>query len=160
LLFLDEPTAGFDPVAVRRIRRGILDARTAGSTIFLTTHDMVTGDELCDRVAFLVDGRIISRGRVRPRHGATPHMKELLATLYCDALVQARNGFYRASGFVVTVIGTLLLLLPAAAPSDPATWVPAILAVDLQITTFFAVVNVCAPLVAAWLFDRRLRRHG
>lgn len=58
LLFLDEPTAGLDPVAARRIRRVILDARSAGATIFLTTHDMVTADELCDRVAFLVEGRI------------------------------------------------------------------------------------------------------
>jgi fluoroquinolone transport system ATP-binding protein len=58
LLFLDEPTAGLDPVAARRIRKVILETRAAGSTIFLTTHDMVTADELCDRVAFLVDGRI------------------------------------------------------------------------------------------------------
>jgi fluoroquinolone transport system ATP-binding protein len=58
LLFLDEPTAGLDPVTARRIRQVILVARDAGATIFLTTHDMVTADELCDRVAFLVDGRI------------------------------------------------------------------------------------------------------
>jgi fluoroquinolone transport system ATP-binding protein len=58
LLFLDEPTAGLDPVTARLIRRVIRDARDAGATIFLTTHDMVTADELCDRVAFLVDGRI------------------------------------------------------------------------------------------------------
>jgi fluoroquinolone transport system ATP-binding protein len=58
LLFLDEPTAGLDPVTGRRIRQVIRDARDAGATTFLTTHDMVTADELCDRVAFLVDGRI------------------------------------------------------------------------------------------------------
>jgi len=58
LLFLDEPTAGLDPVTARRIRQVIRDARDAGATIFLTTHDMVTADELCNRVAFLVDGRI------------------------------------------------------------------------------------------------------
>jgi fluoroquinolone transport system ATP-binding protein len=60
LLFLDEPTAGLDPVTARRIRQVIRDARDAGATIFLTTHDMVTADELCDRVAFLVDGRIVA----------------------------------------------------------------------------------------------------
>ncbi len=58
LLFLDEPTSGLDPVTARRIRQVIRDARAAGATIFLTTHDMVTADDLCDRVAFLVDGRI------------------------------------------------------------------------------------------------------
>ena len=58
LLFLDEPTAGLDPVTARRIRQVIREARDAGATIFLTTHDMATADELCDRVAFLVDGAI------------------------------------------------------------------------------------------------------
>lgn len=58
LLFLDEPTAGLDPVTARRVRKVIRDARDAGATIFLTTHDMTTADELCDRVAFLVDGQI------------------------------------------------------------------------------------------------------
>jgi fluoroquinolone transport system ATP-binding protein len=58
LLFLDEPTAGLDPVTARRIRQVIRAARDRGATVFLTTHDMTTADELCDRVAFLVDGRI------------------------------------------------------------------------------------------------------
>jgi fluoroquinolone transport system ATP-binding protein len=58
LLFLDEPTAGLDPVTARRIRQVIREARDAGATVFLTTHDMVTANELCDRVAFLVDGQI------------------------------------------------------------------------------------------------------
>jgi fluoroquinolone transport system ATP-binding protein len=58
LLFLDEPTAGLDPVTARRIREVIREAREAGATVFLTTHDMVAADQLCDRVAFLVDGRI------------------------------------------------------------------------------------------------------
>lgn len=58
LLFLDEPTAGLDPVNARLVRHVIRDVREAGATIFLTTHDMVTADELCDRVAFLVEGAI------------------------------------------------------------------------------------------------------
>lgn len=58
LLFLDEPTAGLDPTSARRVRDLLLETRAAGATIFLTTHDMVTADSLCDRVAFLVDGRI------------------------------------------------------------------------------------------------------
>jgi fluoroquinolone transport system ATP-binding protein len=58
VLFLDEPTAGLDPVTARRIRQVIREARNGGATVFLTTHDMVTADELCDRVAFLVSGQI------------------------------------------------------------------------------------------------------
>ena len=65
VLFLDEPTAGLDPGTARRIRQVIRDARDAGATVFLTTHDMVTADELCDRVAFLVDGRIAALDQPR-----------------------------------------------------------------------------------------------
>ena len=58
LLFLDEPTSGLDPVNARKVKDIILGLKARGRTIFLTTHDMATADELCDRVAFVVDGRI------------------------------------------------------------------------------------------------------
>ncbi|WP_420643394.1 ATP-binding cassette domain-containing protein [Candidatus Leptofilum sp.] len=58
LLFLDEPTAGLDPVNARRIKELIRQQQAAGTTIFLTTHDMNVASELCDRVAFIVDGEI------------------------------------------------------------------------------------------------------
>jgi fluoroquinolone transport system ATP-binding protein len=58
LIFLDEPTAGLDPVNARRIKDLIKEQQNAGKTIFLTTHDMFIADELCDRVAFIVEGEI------------------------------------------------------------------------------------------------------
>ena len=58
LLFLDEPTAGLDPVNARRIKDIVRQQQAAGKTIFLTTHDMNVANELCDRVAFIVDGEI------------------------------------------------------------------------------------------------------
>ncbi len=58
LLFLDEPTTGLDPLSARRIKDLILKHRDRGATVFLTTHDMATADEICDRVAFLLDGQI------------------------------------------------------------------------------------------------------
>ncbi len=58
LLFLDEPTTGLDPVNARRIKDIILEEKRAGKTIFLSTHDMMVADQLCDRVAFIVDGEI------------------------------------------------------------------------------------------------------
>jgi len=58
LLFLDEPTAGLDPMNGRRIKELIKAQQNAGKTIFLTTHDMTVADALCDRVAFIVDGEI------------------------------------------------------------------------------------------------------
>ncbi len=72
LLFLDEPTAGLDPVNARRIKSLIAAQKSAGKTVFLTTHDMTVADELCDRVAFIVDGRIetIERpGDLKLRYG-------------------------------------------------------------------------------------------
>lgn len=58
LLFMDEPTAGLDPLNARRIKDLIKAQKDAGKTVFLTTHDMNIADELCDRVAFIVDGEI------------------------------------------------------------------------------------------------------
>jgi fluoroquinolone transport system ATP-binding protein len=58
LVFLDEPTVGLDPANARLVRQVIREVRDRGATVFLTTHDMVTADEVCDRVAFLVDGAI------------------------------------------------------------------------------------------------------
>ncbi|MBN2049266.1 MAG: ABC transporter ATP-binding protein [Spirochaetales bacterium] len=58
ILFLDEPTSGLDPVNARLLKDMILSQKNEGKTIFLTTHDMNVAAELCDRVAFLVEGRI------------------------------------------------------------------------------------------------------
>jgi fluoroquinolone transport system ATP-binding protein len=72
LLFLDEPTTGLDPVSARRIKDLILEQSACGVTVFLTTHDMVSADQLCDRVAFLVDGRIAlidAPRELKVRHG-------------------------------------------------------------------------------------------
>lgn len=58
VLFLDEPTDGLDPVSSEAIRRIILEERERGATVFLTTHDMLEADKLCDRVAFINQGQI------------------------------------------------------------------------------------------------------
>ncbi len=58
LLFLDEPTGGLDPGNARRVKDLIRAQKDQGTTVFLTTHDMHVAAELCDRVAFLVDGEI------------------------------------------------------------------------------------------------------
>jgi len=58
ILFLDEPTAGLDPSNARRMKEIIREKKEEGTTIFLTTHNMTVADELCDRVAFIVDGTL------------------------------------------------------------------------------------------------------
>ena len=60
IIFLDEPTRGLDPVVGRDIRRLVLDLSKQGVTVFLTTHYMEEADQLCGRVAFLSEGRIVA----------------------------------------------------------------------------------------------------
>ena len=62
LLFLDEPTTGFDPSARRRTWELIASLRELGTTILLTTHYMEEAERLADRVAVLVAGRIVVEG--------------------------------------------------------------------------------------------------
>lgn len=56
VLFLDEPTSGLDPVNARVLKDTIISQKKRGKSILLTTHNMHDAEELCDRVAFMVDG--------------------------------------------------------------------------------------------------------
>lgn len=56
--FLDEPTTGLDPAISATIKDIIRSRNREGVTVFLTTHNMFIAEELCDRVAFIVDGEI------------------------------------------------------------------------------------------------------
>lgn len=58
LLFLDEPTSGLDPSNSRIMKDMILEEKKAGKSIIITTHNMQDAAELCDRVAFIVDGHV------------------------------------------------------------------------------------------------------
>jgi len=60
LLFLDEPTTGLDPQSRVRIWDEIRNLRAAGTTVFLTTHYMDEADTLCDRLAIIDNGQIVS----------------------------------------------------------------------------------------------------
>ena len=62
LLFLDEPTTGFDPSARRQAWEVIASLRDLGKTVFLTTHYMDEAQALADRVAIIADGRIVAEG--------------------------------------------------------------------------------------------------
>ena len=62
LLFLDEPTTGFDPSARRQAWDVIAGLRDLGKTVFLTTHYMDEAQRLADRVTIIAAGRIVARG--------------------------------------------------------------------------------------------------
>lgn len=63
LVFLDEPTSALDPGNMAHIHRGLKKLNEAGTTIFLTTHNMEEANQLCDRVAFLHKGEIVELDR-------------------------------------------------------------------------------------------------
>ncbi len=97
LLFLDEPTAGLDPVNARRMKTIITAKMREGVTIFLTTHNMTVADELCDRVAFLTDGSISVTDS--PRELKVRHGKKIVRVEY------AENGGTETREFSLESIG-------------------------------------------------------
>lgn len=58
LLFLDEPTSGLDPINARMVKDLIRKEQEEGHTVLITTHNMTAAEEICDRVAFIVDGTV------------------------------------------------------------------------------------------------------
>ena len=59
MLFLDEPTNGLDPKNSMILKDMIREFRNAGGTVFITSHIMADIEQLCDRVGFIVDGKIV-----------------------------------------------------------------------------------------------------
>ncbi|MBN2791046.1 MAG: ABC transporter ATP-binding protein, partial [Desulfuromonadales bacterium] len=59
ILFLDEPTTGIDVASARQLRQMIKALHNQGTTIFLTTHYIEEAERLCDRIAFIMSGRIV-----------------------------------------------------------------------------------------------------
>lgn len=80
LMFFDEPTSGLDPVNAHIIKDIILEQKAAGKTVFLTTHNMTVAEQLCDRVSFIVDGKIVVTGS--PADLMIEHGKRLLNINY------------------------------------------------------------------------------
>jgi ABC-2 type transport system ATP-binding protein len=59
ILFLDEPTSGIDVESARHIRKLLINLNQKGTSIFLTTHYIEEAERLCDRIAFIVNGKIV-----------------------------------------------------------------------------------------------------
>ncbi len=80
--FLDEPTTGLDPTISAKIKKIIREENDKGVTCFLTTHNMYIADELCDRVAFIVDGKIAIIDS--PKELKLKYGKKLIEVEYLD----------------------------------------------------------------------------
>jgi ABC-2 type transport system ATP-binding protein len=83
VLFLDEPTRRLDPIAAREVRKEIEQLRQEGMTILLTTHLLEDADQLCQRVAFIVNGRIVAN--VTPRNLKLSHGKRSIVATITDS---------------------------------------------------------------------------
>ena len=82
VVILDEPTLGLDPASARRVRSVVRELAREGKTVIVTTHNMAEAEEICDRVAFIVRGRIVAEGgveelksRVSPRIAVVARLK-------------------------------------------------------------------------------------
>jgi ABC-2 type transport system ATP-binding protein len=85
VLFLDEPTAALDPVAIRHVHTMVENlARREGCTVFLCTHNLVEAQKLCDRVAVMEHGRLVALGT--PSDPTHQYVKRLELDLEVDPL--------------------------------------------------------------------------
>lgn len=82
VLFLDEPTRGLDPIAAQEVRKEIKQLSHEGMTILLTTHLLEDADQLCQRVAFMVNGRIVANDT--PRNLKLTHGRRSLMLTIAD----------------------------------------------------------------------------
>ncbi len=86
ILFLDEPTTGIDVASARQLRQLIDDLHQSGTTIFLTTHYIEEAERLCDRIAFIVSGRIIQIDTVD--HLVQPVKARHIVAIICTNSIQ------------------------------------------------------------------------
>lgn len=92
ILYLDEPTSGLDPATTRMIHELIGEEQKAGTTVFLTTHNMHEAERLCDRVLLLYEGKIVEQGcpeDICSRHNT---QNEIAVTLRSGERHILRNG--------------------------------------------------------------------
>lgn len=81
IVFLDEPTTGLDPHARRNLWKLIRDIKARGKTVILTTHYLEEAEQLCDRVAIMETGKILTMGPTTEIMGDFPSLEELFISL-------------------------------------------------------------------------------
>ena len=82
IMFLDEPTSGLDPANTEEIHSLILDKVQRGCTVFLTTHNMVEAEKLCEKIALLNEGNIVEQGHPKEICRKYNHQKKIYIHRY------------------------------------------------------------------------------
>ena len=110
LLFLDEPTTGFDPSARRSAWEMVKNLQSLGKTVFLTTHYMDEAEYLADRVALIVRGEIIAEG-------APSELTDMEGTTTITFRLESQDGFPPGGLQVTTVTDDGLLTISTTTPT-------------------------------------------
>lgn len=104
LLFLDEPTAGLDPLAHKEVRDLILQFRKEGRTVFISSHELSEVELICDRVAIINKGLVIKQGHLNELlTGARIEMTFKDITIEKIKEIVTKDAIVSASGSVVTL---------------------------------------------------------
>jgi len=126
ILFLDEPTTGIDVASARQVRQIIASLHSKGTTVFLTTHYIEEAERLCERIAFIVSGRVVRIDRtadlLQPVKGrnilvlsisnSEPGISEEIARAFPEYHVQSTNqGEVRVESTEQIIVGPLVRFL-------------------------------------------------
>jgi ABC-2 type transport system ATP-binding protein len=116
ILFLDEPTTGIDVASSRQLRQLISDLHKNGTTIFLTTHYIEEAERLCDRIAFIVSGRIVRIDSVE--NLIQPVQEKHVVQIVCsDMPKEIQNKLYQSfAGISFSTSGQGLIRVEADQP--------------------------------------------
>jgi ABC-2 type transport system ATP-binding protein len=109
LLFLDEPTAGLDPVAAHELHRHVEELVSGGRTVFLCTHNLFEAQRLCDRVAVLRDGRKVLEGAPDELAARFPELARHRVQVHADDRDTAASLFAEHGWDAEVVDGEFLL---------------------------------------------------
>lgn len=91
LMFFDEPTSGLDPMNAKIIKDKILDMKSEGKTIFLTTHNMTVAEQLCDRVSFINEGLLSATDK--PSNLMVEHGSSFVKVKYLEENQELEESF-------------------------------------------------------------------
>jgi ABC-2 type transport system ATP-binding protein len=119
LLFLDEPTTGFDPAARRDAWQLVRSLRDSGTTILLTTHYMEEAQALADRVAVLSDGQVVAQGTLADIGGRASAQTQIRFVLPAGCLAADLPAWARPP--VETTVEPTAEPAPAPEPGDVVT---------------------------------------
>jgi ABC-2 type transport system ATP-binding protein len=127
LLFLDEPTTGFDPAARRDAWQLVRSLRDSGTTILLTTHYMEEAQALADRVAVLSDGQVVAQGTLADIGGRAAAQTQIRFALpggcvAADLPAWARPGADPAGGPEPGDLVAVAVSEPTRALHELTTW--------------------------------------